>query len=128
LPKTNERRQQKADNPAFFGHNTIMEIRCKKMDCTFNNGCSCRADEVCIFRRGGCGTYKGNPAKRELLRGNPDIFELADELVPSRTKDVPLVCRAGVCLFNRGGYCRANGITVIDNETRSADCATFIEK
>jgi hypothetical protein len=105
-----------------------MEIRCKKMDCTFNNGCSCQAREVSVFRCARCGTYKSNPSKRELLRGNPDIFELADDLVPSKTKDVPLCCQAGACLFNRGGYCRANGISVIDNDGSRADCATFIEK
>jgi hypothetical protein len=49
--------------------------------------------------------------------------------VPGKTRNVPLICNAGRCLFNRSGYCRANGISVIDNSDRKmADCATFIEK
>jgi hypothetical protein len=99
------------------------------MDCQYNNGCSCRAESVCVFRCAACGTYKSNPGKRELLKGNPDIFELAEELVPVKIKNVPLSCRAGLCLFNRAGYCRANGISVTDNPgRRRADCATFIER
>jgi hypothetical protein len=99
------------------------------MDCHYNNGCSCKANEVNVFRCGSCGTYKSNPQKREQLNGDPDVFELAQDLVPSRTKDVPLSCRAGACLFNRSGFCRANGISIIDNTERNrADCATMIEK
>jgi hypothetical protein len=106
-----------------------MEIRCRKLDCTYNNGCSCRADKVDVFRCAVCGTYKSSPRKREQLKDSPNIFELAEELVPSKTLDVPLTCSAGLCLFNRSGYCRANGISVIDNPDRNrADCATYIEK
>lgn len=99
------------------------------MDCQYNNGCSCRAAEVTVFRCAACGTYKSDPDKRKLLKGNPDVFELAEDLVPGKTRNVPLICNAGRCLFNRSGYCRANGISVIDNSDRKmADCATFIEK
>lgn len=106
-----------------------MEIRCRKNDCHFNNGCSCNASSVNIYRCGTCGAYECDSVKRDKINKDPNFFELASELVPGNTNNVPLTCKAGLCLFNRAGSCRANGISVVDDDSHNlAGCATFIER
>lgn len=106
-----------------------MNIRCRKVDCIYNKSATCHAEDVTVFRCAACGTYKEDRDKKKMLKDNPAIFELAEELTPTIPNNIPLSCRAGICLFNRSGRCTANGIAVIDNDERGrADCATFIER
>ena len=106
-----------------------MNIRCRKVDCVHNKSATCTAPDVTVFRCAACGTYKEDQAKKKMLKSDPSIFELAEELAPTIPNNVPLSCAAGICLFNCGGRCNANGIAVINNDERKrADCATFIER
>ena len=105
-----------------------MEIRCKKEDCKHNTGCSCRAHSVKIARGTECNSYVNNPLKENLMQENGNIFGVAEEMVKSNLKNVPLECKARACLYNRAERCHANGITVIDDECGTcADCATFCQ-
>ena len=110
-----------------------MEIRCKKGDCKHNTGCSCSAKGVEISRGVECNSYVKDEIKKDIMIENGNIFQVAEELVPKNLKNVPLECRARVCLYNKQDLCHANGITVIDGEKENkniecADCATFIER
>jgi hypothetical protein len=106
-----------------------MEIRCRKTDCHFNNGCSCNAKKINIYRCGTCGSYECDEEKKEKIKNNPNFFEFAEELTPANTNNVPLTCKAAICLFNHTGICRANGISIVDDDGHNlAECATFIER
>ena len=106
-----------------------MNIRCRKTDCIYNRSATCGAPEITVFRCATCGTYTQDKEKAKIIKDNPSIFELAEEILPSIPNNVPLKCGAGMCLFNRRGRCSANGIAVINNDgRRRADCATFIER
>lgn len=109
-----------------------MEIRCKKGDCTHNTGCSCRAKNIDIEKNtAACGSYVKDDLKENLIIRNGNLFDVADELVPGNTNNIPLDCHQRGCLYNKKEKCCANGITVIDGETpdgkEDAECATFIE-
>lgn len=103
-----------------------MEIRCKKENCKHNTGCSCAAGGIEIDRATHCDSYACNPLKDELIQRNGNIFEVAEDLVPTNLKRVPLVCAAKACIYNKDAHCQASGITVVDDETH-ADCASFCE-
>ena len=109
-----------------------MEIRCRKGDCSYNNGCSCTAKEIEVTRDACCSTYMADSVKQTLIIENGNLFEVSEELVAKNLRNVGLVCRATDCLYNRGRLCHANGISIIDEtpETTSetAPCATYIER
>jgi hypothetical protein len=111
-----------------------MEVRCRKGDCSFNTGCSCKAKGITIEREStACDTYDKDPIKKSLIIENGNIFEVTDkEVVAKNMRNVPLACEAKSCLYNKNAKCCANGITVIDgNNTETgredAECATFVE-
>ena len=106
-----------------------MNIRCRKNDCVYNKCATCMARGVTVSVGATCGTYKEDKGKKRILKNNSAIYELAEELDATIPNNVSLSCRAGACLFNRGGCCHANGIAVINNPScKCADCATFIER
>lgn len=109
-----------------------MEIRCKKTDCTYNNGCSCLAPKVCVERGAECATYKKDELKQSLIIQNGNLFEVSEELVTKNLRDVPLRCGMRNCLYNQKECCMANGITIIDRGEQPisgcAECATYIER
>ena len=104
-----------------------MEIRCKKCDCVFNTGTSCNAAHITVNDEGDCSTYCCDKLKQNLIIENGNLFEVSAELAPRNMRNVPLMCHATNCLFNRAKACYANGITVIDSDD-DAGCATFIER
>ena len=104
-----------------------MEIRCRKGDCTFNNGCSCMAKSVMVGKRGDCEAYDCDELKQNLIIENGNLFEISEELVARNLRDVSLGCMARSCLYNKEQKCYANGISVIDEDS-DAQCATYIEK
>ena len=104
-----------------------MEIRCRKGDCIHNTGASCMARDVLVDRRSKCSSYNSDPLKKNLIIQNGNLFEISEELVTKNLRDVPLNCRARICIYNNGGDCRANGIFVIEGDD-DAPCATFIER
>jgi len=104
-----------------------MEIRCRKGDCTYNNGCSCTAPSVEVDRDSDCQSYTCDELKKSLIIQNGNLFEISEELVAKNLRDVPLICRARHCLYNIDSKCNANGISIID-EDDDAPCATYIER
>ena len=105
-----------------------MEIRCKKEDCKFNTGCSCKAGMLEVDNKHHCATYSNDPLKEELIKEEGSIFEVADKIAPNHLLNVPLECAAKNCLYNKSSQCHADGISVIDVDEDSgdvADCATF---
>lgn len=98
-----------------------MNIRCRKINCKFNQAGTCHAHAVRVCRGAICETYQKDQNKADV--------ELASELAPTKPNNVPLRCTAGTCLYNHDCRCAANGIAVVDNEEKNqADCATFIER
>jgi aspartate carbamoyltransferase regulatory subunit len=73
-----------------------------------------------------CDSYVKNPLKTDLIIEHGNIFDVAEKIVPSNLRNVPLECMAKTCLFNKEERCHANGITIVD-ESENADCATFCE-
>ena len=109
-----------------------MEIRCKKGDCEYNTGCSCKAKSVHIERgTAACETYNKDLERENIIIENGNIFEVSKDMAAKNTNNVPLECAARKCLYNRDEKCIANGITIIDGESSSSDqdaaCATFVE-
>ncbi|MCL2621969.1 MAG: DUF1540 domain-containing protein, partial [Firmicutes bacterium] len=90
-----------------------MDIKCKRLDCTHNSGCSCSARSINITRATLCNKYASSDHKAALLKINNNLIEASAELSPQNLKDVHLVCDSP-CLYNKCGKCYANGITVID--------------
>ena len=104
-----------------------MEIRCKKENCEYNTGCSCKAHSIAVDRAHSCCTYTPSPLKQNLIDQNGNIFEVAENKVQNHLRNVPLTCTARTCLFNKEEKCQANGISVIDGDQgeQEAGCATF---
>ncbi|MCL2846519.1 MAG: hypothetical protein FWE38_02395 [Firmicutes bacterium] len=81
---------------------------------------------VSVGRKSNCESYMSDELKHNLIIENGNLFEISEELVARNLRNVPLACRARICLYNREGSCWANGISVIDDD--DAQCATFIER
>lgn len=109
-----------------------MEIRCKKGDCSYNTGTSCKAPSVKIENdTAACETYNPDAAKDNPVIKDGNLFSVSQTLPSRNTNNVPLKCKAKRCLFNKSEKCVANGITVIDSESSAnhedASCGTFIK-
>ena len=112
-----------------------MEIRCKKENCEYNTGCSCKAGSIAVDRVHHCASYTCSPLKDELTEQHGNIFEVTEKKAKSHLRNVPLACSAKTCLFNKDEHCQANGITVLDDTDADskpasadcADCATFCD-
>jgi len=111
-----------------------MEIRCRKTDCSYNTGASCKAAKINVAN-GCCQTYAKNDLKQALIIENGNLFEISEELVAKNVRNVPLSCQQKNCLYHRKDCsCSAHGITVIDGEledgdtvcSKNAECATFV--
>lgn len=110
-----------------------MEIRCRKGDCNYNTGSSCKAKSIHVCKKtAACETYDKDESKKSVTVEKGKMFESTKSLPPKNTNNVPLSCSAAECLFNKKENCIANGIVVVDAEpgTRNggcgASCATYI--
>ncbi len=103
-----------------------MDIKCRRTCCEFNKGHTCCAVKVDINSKAVCKTFEKGQKSEEELDLSKHMFETAPEYSNSRhIKNVCLKCSATHCLFNADGKCRANGITVIDQNEQSK-CGSFI--
>jgi len=106
----------------------IMDLKCKKMNCKFNNGCACMSKKIHVARNCECATFQkedklDNKQHQDISR---DMFEVAPEIHPFRhNKSMSIECSAE-CLFNKDGVCKSNGISVM-NGKYSGVCITNIE-
>ena len=105
-----------------------MDLKCKKMNCRHNDGCACMCKEIKVNKKCECDTFESHktndPKQHQDISRN--MFEVAPELHPFRhNKKINIECDAD-CLFNEGGTCHANGISVSNQHT--AVCITNIPK
>ena len=106
-----------------------MDIRCRRTSCDYNKGHTCFSEGIDIDDFAICNTFeKEDDINYDSLDLSKHMFEVAPEYENSRhIKNVNLKCEAKNCLFNTGGKCRANGITVIDDKGKSR-CGSFIRE
>ncbi len=104
-----------------------MDIKCRKTICKHNKGQCCFACCVDIDKNTVCKSYDKNIEKEnEKNDFSKRMFESAPEYENFRhIKNVFLNCEAKDCIFNNDGKCRANGITIIDDNEKSS-CATYL--
>ena len=104
-----------------------MDIKCRRTTCVYNKGQTCFASRVDITKGTVCNTFEKDDKKEEdSLDFSKRMFESAPEFANSRhIKNVVLKCNAQNCLFNKECHCRANGITVIDEDDK-AKCGSYI--
>ena len=105
-----------------------MDLKCKKMNCKYNDGCACMSKDIKVSRRCECETFikADNIDEKQRQDISRDMFEVAPDLHPFRhNKDVNIECSAD-CLFTKEGFCKSNGISVM-NGRNSGVCITNIE-
>ena len=105
-----------------------MDLKCKKLNCKYNDKCACMSKTIRIARNCECATFKAElkQEKDQHQDISRDMFEVAPEIHPFRhNKDIFIECGAD-CLFNRDGKCGANGISVMNGKFAGV-CITNIE-
>ena len=105
-----------------------MDLKCKKMNCKYNDACACMSRAIKVNRICECATFeKSEDLDKEQHQDiSRDMFEVAPEIHPFRhNRDISIECSAE-CLFNKEGFCRSNGISVM-NGRKSGVCITNIE-
>ena len=105
-----------------------MDLKCKKMNCKFNNCYACMSKGINISANCECGTFEKSENLTEQQRQDisRDMFETAPDIHPFRhSRNISIECAAD-CLFNKDGLCKANGISVM-NGKYSGVCITNIE-
>ena len=95
----------------------MFDLKCKRQGCRFNEGCNCTAKGVHVGRETECQTYEDAGVNK---KEKDEIKQTAAR------KNINVDCRAN-CLFNDGGHCMANGISVLTNDG-SPECSTFMPK
>jgi len=103
-----------------------MDIKCRKIDCKFNNNFVCCAKSIEIIDKTFCATYeKGN--NKNLKNDLKHMFDRTIRFNNNKqNRCIKLKCNAH-CFFNKNLECFSNGITILDNET-SAVCGNFLKK
>ncbi len=107
-----------------------MDLKCKKLDCVYNDKFSCSAKGITVKHNLNCATYEKNKNLTPEQQQNVSrtMFEIAPEYHAFRhNKDVNIKCEAKQCLFNGCGNCCSNGITV-QRSNYKAYCATAIKE
>lgn len=105
-----------------------MDLKCKKMNCKYNDRCACMSKGITVNVRCECATFEkvenlGEEQHQDISR---DMFEVAPDIHPFRhNRSMSIECNAD-CLFNKEGLCKSNGISVM-NGKRSGVCITNIE-
>lgn len=105
-----------------------MDLKCRKLNCKYNNNYSCESKAIAVTKSYQCSTYeKTKDTNKQLQDVSKTMFEAAPELHPYRHNlDVDIKCLAH-CLFNNSKDCVANGICVnVCDE--NATCITFTPK
>ena len=106
-----------------------MDLKCKKLNCKYNNCFACMSKNINVTRGLECSTFEKVDVLDEKQKQDvgKTMFETAPDMHPYRhNKLVGIKCNAR-CLFNDECNCVANGICVCDDKNK-ATCATFIEK
>lgn len=107
-----------------------MDLKCKKLDCIYNEEFGCRAKGITVKHNLTCATYHKNnnltPEQKQNV--SKTMFEVAPEYHAFRhNKKIDIKCEAKQCLFNNCGDCCSNGITV-QRSNYKAYCSTAIKE
>lgn len=88
-----------------------MDLKCRKLNCKYNNFYTCVAKAVSISPIISCESFELDPNKkvRDVSRC---MFEEAPTYAPYREKKKMRIACKAECLFNEQGVCVANGLTV----------------
>lgn len=106
-----------------------MDLKCKKLDCKYNDKFACVAKEIDVNKNNVCDKYEKATKLDEGQKQNvpKNMLKKPPKLHPFRhSKNVQIKCSAE-CLFNKEGLCLANGITV-DSINKKANCLTYMDK
>ncbi|MBP3619446.1 MAG: DUF1540 domain-containing protein [Clostridia bacterium] len=103
-----------------------MDIRCRKTTCKFNDKYTCKAKGITIKDSCECRQFEKTD-KPEVDKTQKIFSDEPPKYAPQRdSATIHIDCKAE-CLFNDGGKCVANGITV--NEIKEKPlCVTFLKK
>ena len=102
-----------------------MDIRCRKLDCEFNDRFTCRAKSLLVNKKGNCSVYK--KTDRPVCDTTKNLFSSVPEYSPQRdVKRFVIECCAS-CVLNKEGRCVANGITLNDYKENPV-CMTIVKK
>lgn len=97
----------------------MYDLKCKREGCEFNKNCRCSAKHITISSAAECTSYSPseNYHKQEKSK------------IPQKAVRVNTIadCNANGCLFNQGGVCIANGITVATVDSKP-ECLTIKPK
>ena len=95
----------------------MFDLKCKRMNCKYNENCNCKAGKIDVSSSTACTTYIDTGVKKNQ----------SDEIVQAPTrKNTNVSCHAP-CLFNDQCNCKANGISVMTNDFRP-ECCTYMPK
>ena len=106
-----------------------MDLKCKKLNCKYNDKYSCMSKMIEVSKNLECITFEkaSNLDEGQLQDISKTMFEVAPDIHPFRhIKDVDVSCKAS-CLFNRDGKCVSNGISVASIGSPKGICITNIE-
>ncbi len=106
-----------------------MDLKCKKLNCKYNKAYACTAKDINVAESLECEMFdKAQQLSEEQLQDvSKTMFTTKPKIHPYRHhKKVTITCNAK-CLFNDGGKCVSNGITV-GNNVATAKCYTFAKK
>ena len=102
-----------------------MDIRCRKLDCKFNDRFTCRAKRLDVSQKGNCFVYE--KTDKPVIDTAKDLFSRVPEYAPQRdVKRFVIECKAN-CVLNKDGRCVANGITINDYKEVPV-CMTIVKK
>ncbi len=99
----------------------MFDLKCKREGCTYNKNCRCSAKHITIEKVANCQSY--TPSEDYKKTEKSTITQKA-----LRTNTI-VDCKVAGCLFNHGGSCIANGITVATKtNTNEPECLTIKQK
>lgn len=106
-----------------------MDLKCRKLDCKYNDNYKCEAKEIKVTQEIDCGTYEKceHLEKEQMQDASRNMFEKEPKVSAYRhNKKVEILCEAS-CLFNKSKDCVANGICINDCKSIPT-CITYIKK
>lgn len=102
-----------------------MDIRCRKLNCKYNDRFTCRARSLFVNQKGNCNVYE--KTDKQVEDTSKSLFSKVPEYAPQRdVKNFKIECGAP-CILNHGGRCIANGITINDWKECPV-CMTIVKK
>ncbi len=102
-----------------------MDIRCRKLNCKYNDRFTCRAKELLVKENGDCGVYE--KTEKVVHDISKSIFTKVHKYAPQRdVKRFKIECNAP-CVLKKEGRCIANGITINDWKEKPV-CMTIVKK